>query len=314
MASYYVLEGYTTPAGVDSRQKVKEYQTKLGVRADGIWGPETQAAYSASSTGGTGERWGLLRGGNSYGTAAANTFGSFYNDALSMIGVPSVRVEMPSRASVEKDVAASLRPATDRAIGERRDMAETNMAELDADAAARGMGASTYVTSMKGREMSESESDVAMLESGYAAALAERVADYMQYYTNLAFQASMQNAQLRANSVNAAANLAGQWYGAYLAANSAAGSGRSSGGSGTDTDGQFSMTADEYEDFIRGMSTSELMQLFNSEDEYWKDSRSELYGALGSSRYDSLESSLNPMNRRVTGIVGKRSTWKQEKY
>ena len=51
MASYS-LAGYTPPAGVDSRQKVKEYQTRLGVAADGIWGPKTQAAYEASLTGG----------------------------------------------------------------------------------------------------------------------------------------------------------------------------------------------------------------------------------------------------------------------
>lgn len=316
MASYYVLEGYTTPAGVDSRQKVKEYQRQLGVRADGIWGPETQAAYSASPLGKTGERWGLLHGG-SYGTAAGSTFGSFYKDALSVIGVPSVRVDIPSRASVEKDAAASLRPATDMAIEERRDRAETNMAELDADAAARGMGASTYVTSMKGREMSESENDVAMLESGYAAALAERVANYMQYYANLAFQASVQNAQLRANAGNAAANLAGQWYNAYLAANSAKGSSGGSSGSkgGSADEGKyFSMTPDEYEEFVSGMSTSDLMQLFNSEDAYWADCRDELYGVLGRSRYNSLEDELNPMNRRATNIAGKRSKWTQEKY
>ena len=48
MASYS-LTGYTPPAGVDSRQKVKEYQSRLGVTVDGIWGPKTQAAYEAST-------------------------------------------------------------------------------------------------------------------------------------------------------------------------------------------------------------------------------------------------------------------------
>lgn len=44
MASYY-LKGYTTPDGVNSRADVREWQNKLGVKADGIWGPNTQAAY-----------------------------------------------------------------------------------------------------------------------------------------------------------------------------------------------------------------------------------------------------------------------------
>ena len=36
MASYY-LKGYTTPDGVNSRADVREWQNKLGVKADGIW-------------------------------------------------------------------------------------------------------------------------------------------------------------------------------------------------------------------------------------------------------------------------------------
>ena len=44
MANYY-LSGYSTPDGVESREDVKQYQRMLGVTADGIWGPVTQAAY-----------------------------------------------------------------------------------------------------------------------------------------------------------------------------------------------------------------------------------------------------------------------------
>ena len=296
MASYYVLEGYTTPTGVDSRQKVKEYQKQLGVRADGIWGPETQAAYAASGMGNTGERWGLLHGGSGYGTGAANTFGAFYNDALSMLGTPSISVHTPSRAVIEKDIAASLRPATDRAIAARRDEADANMAELDADAAARGMDASTYVTSMKGREMSESENDVAMLESNYGATLAERVASYMQYYANLELQAAMQNAQLKANAQNAAMGLAAQWYNAYLAANPKTGSG-GKGGSGRDSGEEieyYTLDAADYEAFVSEMSAKDRSRLFYSDDTLWQESRDELYDALGRERYEALWKKLDP--------------------
>ncbi len=313
MASYYVLEGYTTPTGVDSRQKVKDFQKQLGVRVDGIWGPETQAAYSASGMGSE-RRWGLMEGGAGYGTEAANTFGAFYSDALSLLGTPSISISTPSRATIEKDIAASLRPATDQAIAARREEADANMAELDADAASRGMGASTYVTSMKGRELSESESDVAMLESNYGAALAERVASYMQYYANLELQAAMQNAQLKANAQNAAMGLASQWYNAYLAANSVKGGSRgSSGGSKKNDTGYFSMGADEYEAFVSGLSEQDLHNLFYSDDAYWKDGRNELYDALGKTRYDALQSKLNS-RIKSTGISGKGGTWVREKY
>lgn len=47
MAKYY-MNGYTPPEGVNSASKVKEYQRQLGVKADGIWGPDTDAAYRTS--------------------------------------------------------------------------------------------------------------------------------------------------------------------------------------------------------------------------------------------------------------------------
>ena len=42
-----VMKGYTLPTGVTD---VKQMQTQLGVKADGIWGPTTQAAYDKSQT------------------------------------------------------------------------------------------------------------------------------------------------------------------------------------------------------------------------------------------------------------------------
>lgn len=44
MADYYV-NGYTPPKGVNSRDKVRQIQATLGVKQDGIWGPNTQAAW-----------------------------------------------------------------------------------------------------------------------------------------------------------------------------------------------------------------------------------------------------------------------------
>ncbi|MBR2913487.1 MAG: hypothetical protein IKC40_06170, partial [Oscillospiraceae bacterium] len=43
--SSYKVAGYTTPRGVNDSRSVKEWQRKLGVTPDGIWGKNTQAAY-----------------------------------------------------------------------------------------------------------------------------------------------------------------------------------------------------------------------------------------------------------------------------
>jgi hypothetical protein len=45
MGKKYVLDGYTTPAGVNDREGVSNVQRMLGVTADGVWGPKTQQAY-----------------------------------------------------------------------------------------------------------------------------------------------------------------------------------------------------------------------------------------------------------------------------
>ena len=295
MASYS-LTGYTPPAGVDSRQKVKEYQSRLGVTVDGIWGPKTQAAYEAS-TAQSKNAWSM----------PASIYGSFYDQALSMFSVPTVSVPTPSRAEIQADVAASLRPATDQAIETRRAQGESNMAELDADAASRGMGASTYVTSVKQREMASTERDVALLESNYAAALAERVASYLQYYANLSLQAQMQNAQMQYNAQNAAASLASQWTAAYQsahAAGSAATTGKRSAGSAKDDTAYFSMTPSEYEDFVMRMGQEDRILLFSSDATRWKESREELYDALGSSGYASLKAKAMPTQSRILGRTG----------
>lgn len=295
MASYS-LTGYTPPAGVDSRQKVKEYQSRLGVTVDGIWGPKTQAAYEAS-TAQSKNAWSM----------PASIYGSFYDQALSMFSVPTVSVPTPSRAEIQADVAASLRPATDQAIETRRAQGESNMAELDADAASRGMGASTYVTSVKQREMASTERDVALLESNYAAALAERVASYLQYYANLSLQAQMQNAQMQYNAQNAAASLASQWYAAYQSANaagSAASTVKRSAGSAKDDTAYFSMTPSEYEDFVMRMGQEDRILLFSSDATRWKESREELYDALGSSGYASLKAKAMPTQSRILGRTG----------
>lgn len=66
-----------------------------------------------------------------------------------------------------------LRPQTDSAIASRRAAADAGMAEMDADAYSRGMGASSYLSSVKSRERAASEADIAGLEEKYSSSMAE---------------------------------------------------------------------------------------------------------------------------------------------
>lgn len=92
MASYYVT-GYSTPQGVSSRADVREWQNRLGVKADGIWGPKTQAAYEQ------------------YNAAnSLNTFQNYYNTIMGALSVPSISVNVPSKEALKADISSYLRP------------------------------------------------------------------------------------------------------------------------------------------------------------------------------------------------------------
>lgn len=51
MGKYYV-NGYATPEGISNSADVKRIQAALGVKQDGIWGPQTQSAWNAQNQGG----------------------------------------------------------------------------------------------------------------------------------------------------------------------------------------------------------------------------------------------------------------------
>ncbi len=279
MASYY-LSGYTTPDGVNSRSDVRQWQEKLGVKADGIWGPNTQAAYEKYN-----------------GANSLSTFQTYYNTILGAMSVPSVSVSVPSRAELKSDISSYLRPSVDLAISNRRSSGETAKAEMDADAASRGMGASTYVSSMKEREDDDVESDISMMEAQYTATLAERIAAALEKYESMNLQAQMQNAQYAYNAQSLALSLAGQWFNTYM--NNAAQYTKSSGGYRSGSGGSSSsglasknMSTLDYVRFVSGLSPSERSMLYNSDATEWALMRMELEDALGKDGYKEVRSAF----------------------
>lgn len=100
MANYYV-KGYTPPAGIRSTEDVKREQRRLGVKADGIWGPNTQAAYDKQST-----------SFKQYGTSSKKTYSP-------PKGIDSV--------SEIKDIQRRLGVTVDGIWGKKTDVAWNNM-------------------------------------------------------------------------------------------------------------------------------------------------------------------------------------------
>lgn len=303
MARYY-LDGYTPPAGVNSASSVKEYQRRLGVKADGIWGPDTEAAYraslntgSAGSAGSTGSTAGTV-GTPGYAAPAESEslFNSYFSSIMNSLSVPEVTVQAPSISEVRSMWSEALRPSADAAIEKRNKAAQREMAEIDADAVSRGMGSSSYVTSVKAREMEEAQDDIADIEARYGAALAEKIYDTLQSYDQLGYSARKYNAEAGASAQKAALSMASDWYSSYLAnqraeqtAKSSAAAKAASASSGTKKSKGSGLSADDYAEYIRNLSQNQRKQLFNSESSYWSSRRDEIYSALGKTLYDSLK-------------------------
>lgn len=293
MASYY-MDGYAPPQGVNSASKVKEYQRQLGVKVDGIWGPDTDAAYrasiaqqqSAASNNTGGFTWG--------DSGRDQTFDSYYNAIKSSLTIPTVTVKTPSKDEISSMWSSILRPSTDAAIEKRNKAAEQDMAELDADAVSRGMGGSSFVTSVKAREMEEAQEDISDIEAQYGAVLAERIYDTLSQYDQMNLSAQQYNADAAAAAAKTALSMASDWYSQYLAQQAAAAqkqtSGSSSGSSGSSSSSKKSgLSTADYTEYVRNLTSAQQKLLFNSSTEYWSSRRDEIYSALGSTLYENLK-------------------------
>ena len=102
-----------------------------------------------------------------------------------------------SEEEIRSSIAAWLRPGYDQAIVKRQEQTLSNKANLDADAIARGMGASTYVTDVKNRQQNAESRDIATMESDYGSTLAHNVSDGVEDEANRALQVEEFNAQQR---------------------------------------------------------------------------------------------------------------------
>lgn len=292
-AKYYSA-GYTPPAAVGSATSVKEYQRMLGVAVDGIWGPNTQAAYDRYLTG---QQSNSSAAGGKWDAPSTGTdlFNSYYQSILNQIGVPSMTVDVPGAEAVKDQWQAALRPGLEAAISRRKSASQSVQAEMDADAVSRGMGGSSYVSSVKQRESAGAQEDIGEMEAQYGATLAERIAASLQSYEQMRLSAQQYNLQAQQSARQAALGLAGDWYSDYTAQQNAQAAAKSAGsssgsGSGSSSTARVSsnLSAGDYLSYVDNLTESQRRQLFTSSQSYWKVRRDELLAALGSGSYLSL--------------------------
>ena len=215
MANYY-LSGYTPPSSVTSKDQVAALQRQLGVTADGVWGPKTQAAYNTANGVKT--------------SSVPSGFASAFQDSLAMLQgyMPQISYSPTSEATLRSNISSYLRPAVEQAIANRQKQTVTNKANLDADAYARGMGSSTWLTDVKNRQQNAEGSDIATMESNYGATLAQQIAEAMAREQQNSLVAQQFNASAQQAALSQALSMANGFYSQSLANTGKKSSGSSS--------------------------------------------------------------------------------------
>lgn len=96
----------------------------------------------------------------------------------------------PQSVSTLKDtLSRAMRPSYDKQIKQRQEAAAANRAAIDTDAAARGMGSSTWVTDVKNRQRNAEASDIQGINSDYNAALYSALLNRMNAQDELTLSA-----------------------------------------------------------------------------------------------------------------------------
>ena len=227
MANYYV-SGYTPPAGYTNSDSVRQLQQALNaqganLKVDGIYGPKTHAAYSSgnAATGG---------GTVSY---LPQQYKNYVSELQALLKPNTISYTPTSKEDYASMIQQALRPGYDLAISQRKDATKTNKAEIDADAAARGMGASTWVTDVKDRQSQYEADDIATLEGQYAAAYASQLMDALDREKQNQLAVDQFNASQLSDHQAKALGLADSFYSQYLA-DQKSGRSRGNGGGGDD--------------------------------------------------------------------------------
>lgn len=202
--------------------------------------------------------------------AQGGSIDDYYGSIISTLHNYGASPELPGLENLYSQLEAFLRPAVDSAIEDRRNYGMTAMAELDADAYSRGMGGSTYLSSMKKREYDSIARDIARLESDYSAELAQYV-----------YNASVEFARIRA-----------QLYETELQHRNAmeeiAYRNRLAGGADEPEESESSGYYNDYFNYISSLKPNDRQSFLHSNLSYWRKLRESAQSALTPGEYERL--------------------------
>lgn len=244
-----------------------------------------------------------------YGGSGFGSFGGIGGSQVYSASAYSDGAESYSDASgLEAQISAILQPQLQAARKSRTDLSSTAQAELEADAYARGMGGSSYISSLKLRETQSLADDLDELDTQYAAIVAERLYEAMQAQSDRDFemyklnstleaerqinaennqnQIAMLNAKLKAEAQNTALGYAYDWYENWQKSNTASRS-RSSSSSSSKSNRK-TYTSDYYESYLKLLSPYERYKLSVGDGDYWGPLKAEIVEDIGDDGFSEI--------------------------
>lgn len=208
---------------------------------------------------------------------------SYANSLYSAAAPQKVVYEAQSEAALRGQIVSWLRPAYEQAIAERKKMTQQYRAELDADAISRGMGGSTYVTDVKGRQAEAEADDIQGYETDYAAQLAKHLSEALDTEKERAFNADLTNSEREHDAYMQAYNAALTLFTAYKSASAGTPYSRL-----TETAGGLS-SAEDVEAYLASLSAEERDKLYGGGDAGSRALRNGILGIVGSLNFLYLQ-------------------------
>jgi hypothetical protein len=226
-------------------------------------------------------------------SAAPTDDGAVLNDYVDRLYAayrpPQASYEAQDAKTLSAQIAAWLRPGYERAMEERRAQTAAYRAELDADAIARGMGSSTYVTDVKSRQLSDEAADVAALESEYGAQLGKLTMEAVEAEREREMEVALFNREQDREAYMQAYRAALSLYEAYLDGQRGGRSGSRTKNDGSD-DGKAATatTQKNCERFLAGLTPAQRYGVYTGTDEENARYRSEILASVGRDGYLEL--------------------------
>lgn len=196
--------------------------------------------------------------------------------------------EPVSESELLTQIEAWLRPSYERAILNRQASTSNYRAELDADAISRGMGACTYVTDVKSRQLGREAEDVALLESEYGASLAKTLSEQLAGERERAFEVAKINQQNDYDAYMRAYDAALAMFSVYKAKRSGSGGGGGSGSGSAAGSTVVATSAENCEAFLSILTPAERANVYAGKTAQDKQYKDEIIASVGLAGYYQL--------------------------